>query len=72
MRFRFAPPILLSQHRIHADVKSSAIEKIYLQHNDLPNVLNKNISAKGTLKEICSNDGGTCYPLIDLEEFQLH
>lgn len=51
-------------------VESSAIGRIYLQHNAMPGALTRSIDARGTLRGMCGNDKGACFPMIRVEWLQ--
>jgi len=46
-------------------IEASAIGRVYLKHESISEYLDKNIKVSGVLREICGNDQGSCFPLID-------
>lgn len=45
-------------------IESSAIGMVYIQSENISDYLGETINASGSLKEICGNDGGSCFPMI--------
>jgi hypothetical protein len=52
-------------------VDSSGIERIYLEHENISEVVDKPISARGHLRIVCGHNHSTCYPMIEVEHFQI-
>lgn len=52
-------------------VESSAIDKVYIEHQNIADYTDKHINARGYLKEICGNDFGSCFPLIDAQTIDI-
>ena len=52
-------------------VESTAIGRVYIEHKNVFSYVNKYVIARGYLEEICGNDGGSCFPLVDAQSITI-